>query len=417
VRILLLNQTFYPDPVAVSQHLADLAIELTRQGHEVTVLASRRGYDDPSLRFPAREEWNGVTILRIPALGLGKEAKWKRAVTFAAYIVTCAIRLAFLPRFDVVVALTAPPLISFLGALRRRLIDRRFVFWVMDLNPDQAVAAGWLRSTSLSARVLSRVLRFALQTADDVVVLDRFMRAIVASKGVPEEKLTVIAPWSHDDVRYDERARDAFRREHGLEGKFVVMYAGNHSPCNPLDTLVAAARQLSDQPDIAFCFVGGGSEFRALEREQAEGAARIVRVPYQSREKLSGVLSAADLHVVTLGEAFRGLIHPCKIYNVLRVDAPVIYIGPEESHVTDLLDRHSRGWIVPHGKPELVVRAIRDARMTPQATRQDADRDFAKSFSQEALLPLMVAVTTDAARANRQAIAAPWRSAIEGADK
>ena len=39
------------------------------------------------------------------------------------------------------------------------------------------------------------------------------------------------------------------------------MYSGNHSPCHPLDTLLQAAERLAENEDIAFCFVGGGSEF------------------------------------------------------------------------------------------------------------------------------------------------------------
>src|SRR2546421_8015410 len=44
----------------------------------------------------------------------------------------------------------------------------------------------------------------------------------------------------------------SFRAEHGLTGKFVVMYSGNHSPCHPLDTLLAAAERLKGRGDIAF---------------------------------------------------------------------------------------------------------------------------------------------------------------------
>ncbi len=43
LRILLLNQCFYPDVVSTAQHLTDLATALTVRGHEVTVIASDRG--------------------------------------------------------------------------------------------------------------------------------------------------------------------------------------------------------------------------------------------------------------------------------------------------------------------------------------------------------------------------------------
>lgn len=63
MRILLLNQAFYPDVVATAQHAADLAARLVEYGHEVTAIASRRAYDQPRDRFPASETWAGVRIV------------------------------------------------------------------------------------------------------------------------------------------------------------------------------------------------------------------------------------------------------------------------------------------------------------------------------------------------------------------
>ena len=112
MKVLLLNQCFYPDVVSTAQHLTDLALELAAQGHEVTVVAGRRGYDDTEARFPARERWRGVDIIRIPTLGLGKKARWRRAADFASFLMCCVLRLLVVPRQDAVVALTSPPLIS-----------------------------------------------------------------------------------------------------------------------------------------------------------------------------------------------------------------------------------------------------------------------------------------------------------------
>ena len=134
MRILLLNQCFYPDVVSTAQHLTDLATALTARGHEVTVIASDRGYDDPTKRFKRRERWNDIEIIRIPSFSLGKNSRWRRAFNFGGFLFVCALRLLMLRRFDVVVALTSPPLISFLAALFVKLKGGSFCFWVMDLK-------------------------------------------------------------------------------------------------------------------------------------------------------------------------------------------------------------------------------------------------------------------------------------------
>ena len=199
MRILLLNQCFYPDVVSTAQHLTDLATALAARGHEVTVIAGDRGYDDPTKRFKRRERWNDIEIIRIPSLALGKKSRWRRVFNFGSFLLVCSLRLLALHRFDVVVALTSPPLISFLAALFVKLKGGTFCFWVMDLNPDEAIAAGWLDEKSLTSRVLRRMLNYSLKAATRTVVLDRFMKERVVAKGLDPDRIAIVPPWSHDD--------------------------------------------------------------------------------------------------------------------------------------------------------------------------------------------------------------------------
>ena len=117
------------------------------------------------------------------------------------------------------------------------------------------------------------------------------------------------------------------------------MYSGNHSPSNPLSTLLSAAQRLKDDPKIRFLFVGGGiikKELEAFVREH--NLSNVTCLPYQPLEELRYSLSAADVHVVSLGEKMVGIIHPCKVYGAMAVGRPVLYFGPRPSHISDLLD-------------------------------------------------------------------------------
>ena len=447
MKFLLLNQTFYPDVAATAQYLADLARALAAAGHEVTVITGRRAYDNPGKQFPARETWETVDIRRVWTTGFGKKAKWRRACDFLTFMGSCALRLLFTRRPDVVIALTSPPLISFLGALFARMRGSRFVYWVMDLNPDEAIAAGVLKEGSPATRVFQWMSLFSFRNAVRIIVLDRFMQARVLSKGIDADKLMVLAPWSHDDsVRFDAKGREQFRATHELSDKFVVMYSGNHSPCHPLTTLLEAARILekgstgaspvpfgappkafplrldrgegqgevsnadsalpsgsapsSQLPapccsDITFCFVGGGSEFAKVQKFAAENKlTNILCLPYQPLDLLAGSLSAADLHVVVMGDPFVGTIHPCKVYNILSVEAPLLYVGPKESHIGDIIsEMNSLSAVrVPHGDFGAAVSAIRA--IAERGARSDATqyRRISERFSQKRIVPEMLAI-------------------------
>jgi colanic acid biosynthesis glycosyl transferase WcaI len=354
MRVLILNQAFYPDVVSTAQHATDLALELAKLGHQVIVVASSRGYDDRTREFPRYEIWHGIEIYRVRPTGFGKRSRWRRAVDFGSFLVKCGMRVAVIRRCDVVVAMTSPPLISLLGALVVPFKAKRLVAWSMDLNPDEAIAAGWLAPDSRTARLLGGLLKYSLNKAEKIIALDRFMQHRIREKGIAESKIAVIPPWSHDDhVAYDPQGREEFRRQHQLDEKFVVMYSGNHSPCHSLQTLLDAADELRNEQEIVFCFVGGGSEFSKLRRQAAEKQLKNVRwLSYQPLDKLAGSLSAADLHVVVMGDAFTGIVHPCKIYNILATQAPFLYIGPVESHIGDIIGQirdRDRTYAARHG--------------------------------------------------------------------
>jgi colanic acid biosynthesis glycosyl transferase WcaI len=394
MKILLLNQAFYPDVVSTAQHLSHLAVELAARGHQVTVITSDRGYDDPTIRFPRREIWNGIRIVRIPSPALGKTARWRRALNFGSFLALCALRLLRIERFDAVVALTSPPLISLFGSLFVRLKGGRFLFWVMDLNPDEAIMAGWLKEGSMTARLLAWCLHYSLRQAAGIIVLDRFMKQRILDKGIAENKITVLPPWSYDDkVQYDRDGRKAFRAKHDLTDKFVVMYSGNHSPCHPLDTLLEAARHLSQRKDVVFCFIGGGTEqSRVREFAEQHRLDNVRSLPYQPLSKLSGSLSAADLHAVVMGDPFPGIVHPCKIYNILLIGTPIIYIGPVPSHVSDIAANINSLPITlaRHGDVQTVVQKIVSASDVGADARRPSE--LAIRFSKSTLLPQMIDV-------------------------
>ncbi|MBE7495700.1 MAG: glycosyltransferase family 4 protein [Verrucomicrobiaceae bacterium] len=401
MRVLLLNQCFHPDHVATAQHLGDLALELVKAGHEVTAVASSRGYDDPARRFPVRETWNGVEIRRIWTPGLGKKAKWRRLVDFAVFWLNAARILLLLPRHDVTVCLTSPPLISTLGTLAAKLKGGAVVPWVMDLNPDEAVAAGWLKAGGLAERTLTCIQNWSFRQAARIIALDRFMAARLIAKGVRPDVIHTDAPWSHDQaVRFDAAARAAFRAKHGLGGKFVVMYSGNHSPCHPLDTVLAAAEALKAEPDIHFLFVGGGSEFKKVQAFQQDRAlSNITTLPYQPMSELSGSLSSADLHLVVMGAPFVGIVHPCKIYNILTLGLPFLFIGPEESHGGDLARRlNDPGYarLARHGDVAQVVAHVREAAAGGARQPEPSAQRLGGEYSHSVLCPRLVQVIEQA---------------------
>lgn len=388
--ILILTQVYPPDPASVGQHMADLADALSRRGHRVVVYTADRGYDDPGVRYARREVRDGVEVRRLRFSSFGKDRLALRIAGALSFLVQCLAVCLFRPGVRGIIFSTVPPFIGIAPMLARYVRRVPIAYWVMDLNPDQLIALGTLSPGSVVGRVLGAVGRRIAEASAVVVALDRFMAGRIRrhTKGAP---VVVIPPWPHEDhIRPIAREESPFRRRLGLDDEFVVMYSGNHSPSNPLATMLRAAVRLRDDDGIRFLFVGGGVGKREVETVAREhGLRNVLSLPYQRLEDLSGSLSAADVHLVSLGDAMVGIIHPCKIYGAMAAARPIVYLGPVPSHIGDIVETHGLGWHVRHGDVDGAVALIRRlSRMeAPELERVGARarRVLRRRFEQAAL--------------------------------
>ena len=376
-RLLIISQVYVPDPTSVGQHFADVAEEMVARGWDVFVYASARAYDDPTVRFPSGEDRGGVHVRRFPLSSFGKRSIPVRLLAQALFMAQAVVWAMFLPGLSAVVVSTSPPFAGFGGAVISMIRRVPLAWWVMDLNPDQMVAARKLAPTSLLVRIFDWMNRVTLRQAKVVIALDRFMAKRLNAKVDVRHKLRIVPPWPHTapppmDAAGAARLANAgttFRAAHGLADSFVVMYSGNHAIQHPLDTLLGAAERFVDEPHVRFLFIGGGAGKQGVEKRIAEGARNVTSLPYQPLETLEESLGAADMHVVSMGSEVVGIVHPCKIYGAMAVARPILFFGPEESHAGEIVGPRGLGWRVTHGDVDGAEQAIREARAMGRAAR------------------------------------------------
>lgn len=381
MRVLILNQFYAPDISAVSQMATDLAEDFVSKGHEVTVLASQGTYFGEE-RLTGREQINGVDVIRVSATSWGKRTLGGRLIDYLSFFFAAMVRIGWVPRQDVIVAMTVPPWVAVVGLWGRFIRHGRLVVWVQDLYPDVGVALGTMREKGVLTLLFRWVTRRCLVAADKVVVLGAAMRQRVLALGAATGDVVVLPNWA-DGEAIQPRAKPPSAT------RFTVMYSGNMGRGHDIETILDAARRLDGKAEVVFSFVGDGAK-RGLVEAAARGATNVELRDYCERGELADSLGAGDVHVVSLLSSLEGMVEPSKLYGVMAAGRPAIFVGPSGSEVASTIRTWDCGLVVENGAAEELVGAIvrlkaddegrhRMGRNARQALDQEYGREHATS--------------------------------------
>lgn len=372
MRLIILNQFFYPDHSATSQLMTALAEDLVRHGIRVTALASQGSYNG-GRAFAKHEMHHGVQIERVWATSFGKEHLLGRLTDYLTFYVGACWRLLRLPRHadeeTVVMALTTPPLIGLVAWLAGRLRGMKFIALQEDMYPDVAVALGALPATGVVTRLLDWLTRLMLRHADRVIVLSDCMLERVLAKFSPatramlQPRIDVIHNWADGrEIAPLAGEKGRFWQERGwpeLGDKLVLLFSGNLGLVNEFSTVLEAARLLHTRTDIAFVFIGEGARATEItDYVQHHQLNNIVMLPYQPRGEVRRSLSAGDALLITLGEGLAGLSVPSKTYSSLAAGRPLLFVGDRRSSTAALIKQHQCGAALGCGESAALAQTI-----------------------------------------------------------
>ena len=372
LKLLFINQYYYPDHASTAQHLTDLVETLASEGHECHVLCAQGRYKPGAPRPPAFEVHNGVHIHRVPATSLGRKNTFTRMADYLSFYARALALGVRLPRFDVIVTLTTPPIIGLIGTLLRRFKRSRHIYWSMDLHPDASLALGRMSRRNPVVAFLAWLSDFVYRQADKVVVLGPYMADRVVAKGVRADRITTIPVWSRKEEIYPlDRDGNALREELGLEDKFVAMYSGNLGLAHSSSEFLEAARRLRDRPEIVFLFVGDGPRMAEVrDAQRAEGLGNIRFLDYFPREQLHASLSLADVHLISMRDEMTGIVVPGKLYGVMASGRPAIFVGPAHCETADTIREAGCGFTVRIDEAGALVEAISRLEADPSQAQE-----------------------------------------------
>jgi colanic acid biosynthesis glycosyl transferase WcaI len=365
MRILVFGINYAPDLIGVSKYNAELCESLAARGHSVQVVTAPPYY--PDWKVPAdyrslwytRERLNDVEITRTPIYVPSRPSGAKRLVHHASFLLSAAIPLlssAVRWRPDIVFAV-APSLLSApLGALAAKATGATSWLHIQDMEVDVAFELGLLKNGT-TRKLMLGLERTILNSFDRVSTISPQMVHRLKQKGLAPDKLLEFRNWIDTSVIVPGSPQTSLRASLGLKPTDIVaLYSGAMSNKQGLELIIEAARTTSNtHPSLQFVLCGNGP-LKATLTQMANGLRNVHFIDLQPIERLSELLSTADIHLLPQKAQISDLLLPSKLAGMLASGRPIVAMANPETGIA--LETAGTGLLIPPGDAKALASAV-----------------------------------------------------------
>jgi len=366
MRILLLSTYFQPDIASTGVLMTQLAEELANLGHRITVITSMPHYDANRIwekyrsKLVVRERRGPIDVYRLYLYVPSEKGRFLgRLMNYLSFNILSALTGMLLNKHDVVLV-PSPPLTNGLSAdIISRFRRIPFLYNVQDIWPDVVIRAG-VMTNPRAISFFHRLEQYVYSRAAALAVISEDFRCNLLAKGVHSNKIQVIPNFFDTDFVRPLSRKNGFSSEHGLDGKFVVLFAGNVGHSQGLETVLDAAKQLADLEDVLILIVGNGVAKTGLEAYTQKLGLRNVRfLAFQPHEALPEMYASSDVCLVPLRKGFTNESVPCKVFTIMASGRPMIAAVDQGSDTWQMVEEAQCGLCIEPENSQSLAEAIR----------------------------------------------------------
>jgi len=408
MRILLLHQYFLEQDDPGGSRFNEMTRVWVDEGHQVTVIAGMMHYSGSEKRaeykgkYFVKKDQNGVQVIRCHVSESYNKSFRGRLWGYFSFVFSGLWAGLFKTKgkFDKILVTSPPLFIGLTGYMLSRLKRIPFVFEIRDLWPESAIDTGVVTNKYV-IKMAYAVEAFIYRKAKLINVLTpAFRTTLIEKKGVRPEKIVFIpnaADFSLSDDLLTTFDVKAFRKEHGLEGKFVITYVGAHGVANHLQQVLHTGKLLDDTK-VQFLLIGSGMEKGNLKSMASE--LRVANVsfidPVPKAEVFKYILaSEMGASVLKKNDTFK-TVYSNKTFDYMACKKPILMVIDGVSR--ELVEEAQAGIFVEPENPGDFASKIRGYLDDPELMKIQGDNGYRyakRHFDREVLAKKYLKILAD----------------------
>lgn len=329
MKILIVSQYFFPEQFQINE----IAPELVKRGHEVTVLCGLPNYpkgivfdgyqthEECRKREAEYAEQTGVNVVHVQQVPRGKNPV-QLLRNYSSFVKNSKKTVRHLPAdFDVVLGYQLSPISSMAAAVEyKKLHGTPLLYYTLDLWPVSAESL--LKSKKNPLFKLAAVYSKKIyQAADRILVTSRpFIDYLMTENGIAANRLGYLPQHAGTEML----DMDLEAEENGVAD---FMFAGNLGNGQRLDVIIDAAAELGAREDYKIHLVGDGRMRTTLEKMVQEKGLQqnVIFYGNQKRQDMPAFYKKADVLLITLrGNNEVGNTMPGKLQMYMTTGKPIL---------------------------------------------------------------------------------------------
>ncbi len=333
MKLLILTQYFPPEIGAPQNRLYELAVRLQQKGADISVLTAMPNYPQMQIhqaykgKFYSYEEMNSLKVHRAWIYVSKSKSIIIRLINYFSFVFSSLlIGLIKIKKHDILIVESPPLFLGITAYLLSRAKKAELVFNVSDLWPESAEKLGLVTNKSM-LKLSTYLEEFCYRKASLITGQTQGICKNISTR-FPQKKVY----WLKNgvDVNFyntDKPIERNWREENGFSMEdFILIYAGIMGYAQGLEVIIEAAKNLVNQGDIKFVFLGSGPEKEKLinlkNKFNLKNISFFEAVP---KVKMQDILMATDASIIPLRklDIFKGAI-PSKIFENLALRKPII---------------------------------------------------------------------------------------------
>ena len=355
---VLYISTVFPREKESSTIYTDLAEELVKCGHTVTVLVAEEKKRARKTTISTERACKVVRVKTGNMYDVNFIEKGLSIITLPFFLKMALLQYLAKDSYELILFEAPPVTLESVIKVAKKLFNAPVFLMMKDIFPQNAVDIGIMRKDSLAYKYFLYKEKKLYSVTDRIGCMSKGNLAYVAThNSLPIKKLSIFP--NTKKVHVLEKKDLSIRKKYNIpEDKIVFIFGGNMGKPQGLSFLSSAIKECYNIEKAFFVLVGRGTE-KEFVKQRVKDSSNVIVLDNMPRDEYEQLVYSCDVGIVSLDYRFTIPNYPSRVLSYMEYGMPVLATTDQHTDFRNLIEEEAKcGVWTPSNSIKKFVNAV-----------------------------------------------------------